>query len=81
MQKHYLNEIQKYLPSKEEPFGVDESLDLDGLQFLINRIPCKTGTEKQLLDMLYQVCGVYQEQQRLLREGFEKSWQEGSNYE
>lgn len=62
MQKHYLDEIQQYLPSKD--MEIDESLDLKGLQFLINRIPCKTRTEARLIDMLYQACEAYQEQHR-----------------
>lgn len=77
MQKHYLDEIQQYLPAKDSPLAIDESLDLSGLQFLINRIPCKTGTEKRLIDMLYRVCEAYQEQSFWLKREYEKSWQEG----
>ena len=77
MKKCYLDEIQQYLPTKDSPLAIDESLNLSGLQFLINRIPCKTGTETQLIDMLYQVCEAYQEQCFWLKKEFEKSWQEG----
>ena len=63
----YLDELRQYLPKKDESFCFDENIDLEGLQFLINRIPCPTKTEAGLLDLLYQVCEAYQDEHEQLR--------------